>query len=117
MKLLRLVLFLVLTLTLPAIGLAGVGTASPCGMGPSDMAMPAMDCGQMSKTKAAQDGKAGYRGDCKMDAGCKTFSADPSLIGVFLLAPLPTTQTAFTQPALPVSTHNPDGLWRPPQGL
>jgi hypothetical protein len=120
MKFLRLVLFLVLTLALPAIGLVGVGTASRCGMtgmDSSSMAMAAMDCGQMNKAKAAQDGKANQHGDCKMDAACKTFSADPSLIRVFTLDPLPAMQTTPLQPALPVSTHDPDGLWRPPQGL
>lgn len=118
MKLLRLVLFFVLTLVLPSLGLAAIGTTSGCSMmGMSaSVEMPAMstmDCSGMDMRGLA--GKLKSHSGCKMDAACKTFSTDQSLVPTLSLGPLPTAHMVLPHPASFVLAHAPDGLWRPPQ--
>lgn len=118
MKLLRLILFFVLTLALPSLGLAAVSTLGRCSTmtATSDMAgMSMMDCAGIDKS--GLDGKLKSHSGCKMDASCKTFSADQPLIIPLSLNPLPAAQAVLPQPATPVFAHDPEGLWRPPQTL
>jgi len=110
MKLLRLVIFFVLTLALPSLGLAAVSTTSPCqmsGMASISMDMAGMDCGHTDSGKVHQP--------CKMDASCKACDVyRPSMaeqpVKTLLLAEL-----TLPHPATPILSHDPDGLWRPPQ--
>lgn len=116
MKFLRLVIFIVLSLALPSLGLAGVVTASPCPMQPagsSAMQMAQMDCA--GSGDASQDAKLKQHGSCKMDTACSACAVYPPAITQSSVKPLHASQLVPAHSNTPVFSHDPDGLWRPPQ--
>lgn len=116
MKFLRLVIFFVLSLALPSLGLAAVGTTSQCPtqpVGPSMMQMAQMHC--TGSSDVGQDAKLKQHSSCKMDAACSAcvpYLPPLSQDGVRLE---PVSRIALAHPNTPVFSHDPDGLWRPPQ--
>lgn len=112
MKLLRLVIFFVLTFALPTLGLAAVGTPSPCQM---TMGMAQMDCA--SNSHADQDAKFKQHGACKMDAACKACDVYRPSIAEDSIKHIAVSRIVLAQFTSPVFSHHPDGLWRPPRQL
>lgn len=118
MKLLRLVIFFVLSLALPSLGLAGVVTTSPCPMQAASPAALAMDMAQMDCAGAdsADSGvKLKSHGSCKMEASCHACSSFPLTVALNSVKPLPTSTVIPTSLNTPIFFHDPEGLWRPPQ--
>ncbi|WP_248487999.1 hypothetical protein [Pseudomonas sp. CYM-20-01] len=109
-RLLRLVLVLLLSLTLPLTGMAGVPSSTePCPMKMSGMPMMSdmsPDCCQ----DGAEHGKA-----CKPGQECKTGSLLQLSLAV-LKAPLPSAyplRVSASSEFIPDRT--PSGVWRPPR--
>lgn len=118
MKVLRLILLFILTLALPSLGLAAVGTTGGCRMMKMTVSadMPAMSMMDCSGTDVSGlDGKLKSHSGCKMDAVCKTFCTDQSLVPTLSFGPLPIAHVLLFHSASFVLAHDPDGLWRPPQ--
>jgi hypothetical protein len=116
MKFLRLVIFFVLSLALPSLGLAAVGTASQCPMqsaGHSAMQMAQMDCTGCGDT--GLDTKLKPHGPCKMDTACNACTPSLPPIAQNSVKPLHASQIVLAHPNTPVFYYDPDGLWRPPQ--
>lgn len=114
MQLLRLVIFFVLTLALPTMGVAALSTSGQCQMartGALPMAMSQMDCGGSADQGDMQ------HSPCKMSIDCKTFSPYQPSVHPSPAKPLPAAQSIQAQLDHPEFSHTPDGLWRPPCSL
>jgi hypothetical protein len=122
-RMLRLLTILVIALTLPVYGLAGM-THRSCQeqMSSSDHAAvpgdccpgkgdPSTDCKQDSQSPL---GKNGSCTACKAGYNCKSpQSFEPTHVLVSTVAPAPSTLRA--DPSPPLVSHSPEGLWRPPR--
>ena len=110
-RLLRLVLVLLLSLTLPLAGMAGVPSSSePCPMKVADMQM----MGDMSPD-CCQDG-VGHGKACKPGQECKT-SGVLQLAVPLLKAPTPLAHPlAVNGAAAFIPDRTPSGVWRPHRG-
>lgn len=123
MKLLRLILVLLLTLALPFAGAAAVDVplSSPCPM-QSDMShtmvMPAgHDCCQMGTDgdAAGPSSKAKSSSPCKFGQDCKLAQVYSPALASVAFQTLPATPVIAVHPDSVMSSHDPSGLWRPPQ--
>jgi hypothetical protein len=120
---LRLLTVLVTLLTLPGYGLAGLAHVRSCQaqMRAADHLVAAGDCcpgkaDQSTPCKRLGDGpgKNGGCASCKAGYNCKSpQSCEPTHLAVLLLLPARPVLTA-NLPAL-VTSHSPNGLWRPPR--
>jgi hypothetical protein len=125
MSALRLITVLVLLLTLPVYGLAGVlqrscqqemtastpvTLAGDCCPGKSD---PGTSCKRLSDSPL---GKKGSCTACKAGYNCKSpQSYEPAPALVWLV--LPARSTVSIDPPALLASHSPDGLWRPPRSI
>jgi hypothetical protein len=126
MKLIRLLLLFVLSLTLPVSGLAATGTTGECLMVSSAMmemtdASPALSAPmpKMEHCSRQQDasGKAKGRMECKFGAECKVGGVYHPAVPPSVSTPLPLAQTVLVPAAqLPIS-RTLNGVWRPPPAL
>ncbi len=123
MPTLRLITVLVLLLTLPIYGLAGavqrscqqemsapthITVAGDCCPGKSD---PGTSC---KKLGGSPLGKKDSCTACKAGYNCKSpQSYEPAAVLAWIV--LPAHATVSINPPSLVSSHSPDGLWRPPR--
>ena len=123
MKLVRLILIALLSLSVPTLGLAGVVASVPC---------CAMQDGQQHIAAAdGQDHCAGMYGahpaggcdsqsdhPCKADGKCGGCGHLPAAASQTSLSFPPTAVVATVSAAdTLISTHSPDGLWHPPRNI
>lgn len=125
MRTFRLLTILVIALTLPGYGLAGVTHRScqeqmsasghaavpgDCCPGKGD---PSTDCKQDG---SSPHGKNAPCGACKAGYNCKSpQSYEPTHVLVLMILPVGATVWAIPPP--PLISHSPDGLWRPPRQI
>lgn len=123
MRVFRLLTLMVTMLTLPGYGLAGLAHRS-CQeqMSASNHVVLAGDCcpgkvDQSTPCKPSSDGPLGKNGPCtacKAGHNCKSpQSYEPTHGLVLLILPI-RPNLSVDRPTL-VSSHSPDGLWRPPR--
>lgn len=123
MPTLRLITVLAILLTLPTYGLAGVvqrscqeemralthvNLAGDCCPGKSDPGTPCKRLGDkpLGKKDSCTACKAGY--NCKSP---QSYEPAPALVWLVL----PAQSTVTLDPPSSLSSHSPDGLWRPPR--
>ena len=122
MKLLRLVLTFLLMLVVPFLGAPAFAMpqTSPCPM-QSDMVhrmdMPSKhECCQMdSAVGLDHSGKAKSSSSCKFGQDCKLGQVYPPALASVAFQSLSTTPVVAVHPDTVMLSHDPSGLWRPPQ--
>jgi len=121
MKLLRLMFSLVLMLAIPFLGTSALAMPqiSPCPM-QSDMAhgmgMSAdHDCCQMDKVTSQKSSKAKSSTTCKPGQECKLGQVFSPVLASLAFQPLPADSVVTIYPDIVIHSHDPSGLWRPPQ--
>lgn len=122
MKLLRLVLTFLLMLAIPFLGTPAFAMpqTSPCPM-QSDMTHR-MDmssdhnCCQMEEAASADpSSKAKSSSPCKLGQDCKLGQVYSPALASVEFQTLPTTPIVAVHPDTVMLSHEPSGLWRPPQ--
>ncbi|MCW3478192.1 hypothetical protein OL229_01270 [Neisseriaceae bacterium JH1-16] len=123
MRLVRLFLLFVLSLSLPLVGLAATGTTGGCLMMDSSMTsngpalsapMPKMEgCTQQQDASGKTKGQM----DCKIGAECKVGGVYHPAAVPSLSTPQPFSQTVLMSADQVVISHSPNGVWRPPPSL
>jgi len=123
MRLVRLFLLFVLSLSLPLVGLAATGTTGGCLM----MGGAMMDTGaalstpmpKMEGCTQQQDasGKAKGQMDCKAGAECKIGGVYHPAAVPSLSTPQPFAQTVLMPADQVLISRAPNGVWRPPPSL
>ncbi len=120
MKLLRLLFSLVLMLAIPFLGTSAFAMPQtlPCPMQSDMMHSTSMsadhDCCQMDKVTSQESSKSKSSTTCKPGQECKlgqVFSPLASLA----FQPLPVSAVVAIYPDTVIRSHDPSGLWRPPQ--
>lgn len=122
MKLLRLMFSLVLMLAIPFLGTPALAMPqiSPCPM-QSDMThsmgMSADDddCCQMDKVSSQKSSKAKSATPCKPGQECKLGQVFSPVLASLEFQPLPASAVVTIYPDTVIRSHDPSGLWRPPQ--
>ena len=112
MKLLRLFLIALLTLSLPIYGQAAVDFSSQCTM--------QMDHGKMSHCCPECDkanGKMKHGHPCKFGQECKTCGAYQPVAAQSVFHPLEFSQAFTPLSAGLLITRDPGGFWRPPRSI
>ncbi len=112
MKLLRLILIALLTLSLPIHGQAAAGLPSQCTMH--------MDHAKMSHCCPGcdeADGKLKHGHACKFCQGCSTCGAYQPVAAQSVFHPLEFSQAFNSPSATLIVIRNPDGFWRPPRSI
>lgn len=121
MKLLRLMFSLVLMLAIPFLGTPALAMPqiSPCPM-QSDMThsmgMSAdHECCQMDKVTSQESSKAKSSTTCKPGQECKLGQVFSPVLASLEFQPLPASAVVTIYPDTVIRSHDPSGLWRPPQ--
>lgn len=124
MKLVRLILIALLSLSVPMLGLAGAGAVSPCCMAHSGQQQAAADeqdhCAKMRDAQAQTKANGGCdsqsHGACKADGKCGASNPAPSVAVHISSVPAPVATSVAVFPAtLTPLSRDPDGLWHPPR--
>ena len=120
MKLVRLILIALLSLTVPTLGLAGIVAATPCcATGSSQpQAMADDHCAGMADAHASGGCDTPSHHGCNVDGKCGACSHAASALTHSATMPLSTATLAVASlsPSLLLS-HDPEGLWHPPRSL
>ncbi|WP_062789211.1 hypothetical protein [Aquitalea pelogenes] len=122
MKLLRLVLTFLLMLAIPFLGTPALAMpqTSPCPMQSDmthrmDMSSDRNCCQMEEATNPDSSSKAKSSSPCKFGQDCQLGQAySPALAYVAFLT-LPATPVIAVHPDTVMLSHDPSGLWRPPQ--
>jgi hypothetical protein len=123
MKLVRLFLLFVLSLSLPLVGLAATGTTGGCLM--MDGAMMGNGVAmstpmpQMANCAQQQDASSKTKGqmDCKAGAECKIGGVYHPAVVPSLSTPKPLAQAVPLPADQVLISRSPNGVWRPPPSL
>lgn len=120
MKLVRLILIALLSLSLPTLGLAGWVAVTPCCTTHSDQPPSAADeqdhCAKMQDANAAAGCDSQSHDGCKADGKCGTGNPAPSVAVQISSAPALVAASVAALPATPsFPSRDPDGLWHPPR--
>ncbi|MDC7715054.1 hypothetical protein PQU96_13115 [Vogesella sp. LYT5W] len=122
MKLLRLMFSLVLMLAIPFLGASALAMPQipPCPM-QSDMThsmgMQADhdDCCQIDKVGSQESSKAKSSTPCKPGQECKLGQVFSPVLALLEFQPLPASAVVTIYSDTAIHSHDPSGLWRPPQ--
>ncbi|OHC61932.1 MAG: hypothetical protein A2045_13210 [Rhodocyclales bacterium GWA2_65_20] len=112
---------LVLMLAIPFLGTQALAMPqiSPCPM-QSDMThsmgMSAdHDCCQIDKVTSQKSSKAKLSTTCKPGQECKLGQVFSPVLASLAFQPLPADSAVTIYPEVVIHSHDPSGLWRPPQ--
>ncbi|SMF27627.1 hypothetical protein [Pseudogulbenkiania subflava] len=122
MKLLRLVLTFLLLLAIPFLGVpaSAMPQTSPCPMQSDmthrmDMASDHHCCQMAEAANPDSSSKAKSSSPCKFGQDCQLGQVYSPAVASIAFQTLPATPIIAVHPDTVMSSHDPSGLWRPPQ--